>query len=94
MAKRSPSLDAIDREIGRNIRMQRRIRDITQAQLAVAIGVSAHQLQKYETGANRIAASRLVQVAAVLGAEVKRLVPNVIAPNMGPDRTEKREPTA
>jgi len=43
---------------------------ITQAQLADAVGIRFQQIQKYETGANRISASRMHDVAAVLKVPV------------------------
>ena len=39
---------------------------ISQSTLAAAIGVTFQQVQKYERGANRIGASRLHRLAAVL----------------------------
>ncbi|GAB5470455.1 MAG: hypothetical protein Kilf2KO_34850 [Rhodospirillales bacterium] len=44
----------------------RRSRKLTQAQLAGALGVSYQQVQKYESGTNRISAGRLYQIARVL----------------------------
>jgi transcriptional regulator with XRE-family HTH domain len=43
---------------------------VTQQQLADRVGVRFQQIQKYETGANRISASRLWDIAAVLGVPV------------------------
>lgn len=42
-------------------------RGIRQTALAARIGVSFQQLQKYEQGAARVGASRLAQIATVLG---------------------------
>jgi len=41
--------------------------------LAERIGVTFQQMQKYERGANRVGASRLSQVASVLGVSVGEL---------------------
>lgn len=38
----------------------------TQTDLADAIGLTQQQIQKYETGANRVTAGRLVQIATAL----------------------------
>lgn len=43
---------------------------MSQTTLAHKIGVSLQQLQKYEKGANRIAFSRMLRVAAVLKVDV------------------------
>jgi transcriptional regulator with XRE-family HTH domain len=40
--------------------------DMSQVRLGDAIGLTFQQVQKYEKGANRISASRLQQIAAVL----------------------------
>ena len=43
---------------------------MTQHALAKALGVSFQQVQKYETGANRVGAARLGQIAAALGVPI------------------------
>tara|TARA_R100001369_G_scaffold79169_1_gene109144 strand:- start:2730 stop:3032 length:303 start_codon:yes stop_codon:yes gene_type:complete len=43
---------------------------MTQPQLAEAVGIKFQQIQKYETGANRISASRLWDVAEALDVEI------------------------
>ena len=58
--------DAIDIHVGRRIRMRRVWRDMTQVALAGAIGLTFQQVQKYEKGTNRVSASRLTEIAAVL----------------------------
>ncbi len=56
----------VDLKVGNNILKLRQLRGITQHELADRIGLSFQQLQKYETGANRISASRMHDVAIVL----------------------------
>ena len=43
---------------------------MSQSDLGAALGVSFQQVQKYERGANRLGASRLVRAAEVLGVPV------------------------
>ena len=62
--------DDIDRRIGRAIRLYRRVRNVTQGQLGHALGVTYQQVQKFETGRNRIAVSRLFQISAALRVPV------------------------
>jgi transcriptional regulator with XRE-family HTH domain len=50
--------------------MGRKTRNISQSKLADAIGVTYQQVQKYESGANRIGSSRLQQIAHVLQVSV------------------------
>ena len=64
----------IDVEIGRRIRQTRTKRRVTQEDLAKRLGLSCQQLQKYESGSNRISVSRLVQVAQSLNADVTELL--------------------
>lgn len=42
----------------------------TQVQLADAVGITFQQIQKYERGVNRIAASRLWQMADFLNTDI------------------------
>jgi transcriptional regulator with XRE-family HTH domain len=60
----------IDQHVGERIRLRRTERGLTQEQLAEALDVSYQQVQKYETGANRISAGRLYEIARRLGVEV------------------------
>lgn len=43
---------------------------MTQQQLAQCVGIKFQQIQKYETGANRVSASRLWDIADALDVEV------------------------
>lgn len=60
----------IDRHVGARIRIRRREAGLTQSQLAEAVGVTFQQVQKYERAANRISASKLWEIAQVLGVSV------------------------
>ncbi len=66
---------SVDRYIGSRIREERIKRGMSQAELAQRIGVTYQQAHKYERGVNRTAASRLVQIAEVLGVEASDLLP-------------------
>jgi transcriptional regulator with XRE-family HTH domain len=60
----------IDQHVGERIRLLRTERGLTQEQLAAALEVSYQQVQKYETGANRISAGRIYEIARKLGVDV------------------------
>jgi len=60
----------IDQHVGERIRLRRTERGLTQEQLAAALDVSYQQVQKYETGANRISAGRIYEIARKLDVEV------------------------
>jgi transcriptional regulator with XRE-family HTH domain len=62
---RSPDA-VVDVHLGQEIRRRRRELGLTQHQLADACGVRFQQIQKYERGANRIAASRLWKIALAM----------------------------
>ncbi|MDI1265397.1 MAG: helix-turn-helix transcriptional regulator [bacterium] len=66
----------LDEMVGAKIRLFRTNRGMSQSLLAEKIGVSFQQVQKYEKGANRVGASRLSQIAAVLGISVGELFEN------------------
>lgn len=60
----------IDSLVGDRIRRRRILLGFTQDQLGEALGISYQQIQKYETGANRISAGRLYQIAETLETPV------------------------
>src|SRR6201997_5903078 len=60
----------IDKVIGRNIRIHRLGRKMSQTELGDQLGVSFQQVQKYENGTNRGGSGRLYQIAAILGIHV------------------------
>ena len=64
----------IDRHIGRQLRRFREARGYSQATMGRAIGLSFQQIQKYESGANRLSASRLILLARALGVEPQDLM--------------------
>ncbi|WP_419756455.1 helix-turn-helix domain-containing protein [Brevundimonas sp.] len=66
-------LDPADIRIGRCVAERRIQQGRTQAQLGTAIGVTFQQVQKYERGLNRIAASTLERIAAYLDCPVANL---------------------
>lgn len=67
--------DAVDRAVGRRIAARRAALGRSQSALALDVGVSFQQLQKYESGLNRVSASRLHRIALVLGVPVADLFP-------------------
>ena len=60
----------VDVHVGKRIRHRRWMNGTTQQQLAEAVGIKFQQIQKYETGMNRVSASRLWDIAHVLGVPV------------------------
>lgn len=62
--------DPIDRHVGARIRLRRNMLGISQEKLAEGLGLSFQQVQKYEKGANRVGASRLQHIAAILNTPI------------------------
>ena len=67
---KSRSINAIDQHVGQRVRAQRLLKGMSQQALASALGLTFQQVQKYEGGANRVSASRLSQIAEVLGVPI------------------------
>ena len=59
----------VDAHVGKRIRHRRWMVGMTQQQLADKVGIKFQQIQKYETGMNRVSASRLWDVADALGVQ-------------------------
>jgi len=60
----------VDVHVGKRVRHRRWMVGMTQQQLAECVGIKFQQIQKYETGMNRISASRLWDIAEALNAPV------------------------
>ena len=68
MSARGPT--SIDQHVGARLRLRRSMLDMSQSELGEKLGVTFQQVQKYERGTNRIGASRLFNVARVMGVPV------------------------
>lgn len=60
----------VDLHVGKRIRHCRWLVGITQQQLAEKVGIKFQQIQKYETGANRVSASRLWDISETLNVSI------------------------
>lgn len=60
----------VDVHVGKRVRHRRWLIGMTQQQLAERVGIKFQQIQKYETGANRVSASRLWDIAEALDVPV------------------------
>ena len=56
----------VDTHVGRQMRARRELRGLPQKELARQLNISFQQVQKYESGANRISASKMWQLCDVL----------------------------
>jgi transcriptional regulator with XRE-family HTH domain len=64
--------NAIDRKLGQRVRARRLEIGMSQERLAELLGVTFQQVQKYEKGVNRIAASRLFDISGALDMSISR----------------------
>ena len=60
----------VDVHVGERLRTQRALYGMSQPDLAKRLGITFQQLQKYESGANRMSAGRIWQASRTLGAPV------------------------
>ena len=65
--------DVVDVLVGRNIRILRKQRRMSQTDLANKIGVTFQQVQKYENGTNRVGSGRLFRISAIFNVPIATL---------------------
>jgi transcriptional regulator with XRE-family HTH domain len=63
--------------------MRRMLVGMSQEKLGDSLGLTFQQVQKYEKGANRIGASRLYQIARVLGVPIEFFYDGVLPDGQG-----------
>ena len=62
--------DPVDIHVGKRIKLRRTMLKVSQDQLANEIGVTFQQIQKYESGHNRVSASRLFDISIFLSCHI------------------------
>ena len=82
------SPDPTDKHVGSRVRMRRLMLELSQTQLANALGITFQQVQKYEKGTNRVSASRLQQISIVLQVSVPFFFEGLPAPSNKPAKTD------
>ena len=63
--------NTVDSHVGARVRLRRMLLGMSQEKLGESLGLTFQQVQKYEKGVNRIGASRLFDLAHVLGVPVQ-----------------------
>ena len=61
----------IDRHVGSQIKLRRKEVGLSQERLGDAMGLTFQQIQKYESGANRVGSSRLHDLSLILGRPIE-----------------------
>src|SRR6516162_6776863 len=64
------TINPTDKYVGSRLRMRRLMLDMSQTNIADALGLTFQQVQKYEKGSNRISASRLQHLSQILQVPV------------------------
>jgi transcriptional regulator with XRE-family HTH domain len=80
--------DPVDIHVGGRIRTRRLLIGMNQETLAKALDLTFQQVQKYEGGANRVSASRLSQIAEVLGVPITYFFSDLETGGEEPDTRE------
>ncbi|MBU0800426.1 MAG: helix-turn-helix domain-containing protein [Alphaproteobacteria bacterium] len=76
---RRPRVSAADRIIGETLRRLRLERGVSQEAVAFMLGVSYQQVQKYESGTNRISLARLLTLRDFYGVTLESFLEDVPA---------------
>ena len=78
----------VDVHVGKRIRHRRWMVGMTQQQLADRVGIKFQQIQKYETGMNRVSASRLWDISEALGTSISFFFEGLSVQNEGTPATD------
>lgn len=76
--------DPVDMLVGRNIKLHRLAKSMSQEELAHKLGLTFQQLQKYERGINRVGGGRLFRISTILGIEISAFFEGAERPERGP----------
>jgi transcriptional regulator with XRE-family HTH domain len=76
----------VDRHVGHQIRIRRMQSNISLGDLGTGIGVSLQQVQKYESGKNRVSASMLYELASRLKVPVSKFYEGLPDPETSQDQ--------
>ncbi len=61
---------AIDASVGKQLKKRRKELKLSQTQLGDMLGITYQQIQKYESGANKVSPGRLVHLSKTLGVQL------------------------
>ena len=72
--------DERDRIIGLRVKAYRDIKGLSQTELGDAVGVTFQQIQKYESGKNKVSVSRLIDMCKILDVSLMNFVSGLEKP--------------
>jgi transcriptional regulator with XRE-family HTH domain len=68
----------IAKNVGRKIKFFRQLKGLSQSEIAVHLGITFQQFQKYESGKNRIPVPRLMKLANIFGVKMSIFFENTV----------------
>ena len=86
--------NAVDAAVGDRIRRLRQLRHLSQSRLGEAVGLSFQQIQKYESGKNRMALSTFVRICEALDCRPSEVMTEVERLQVQPHLGDARGPPA
>ncbi len=90
---RGKGISPIDGHVGARVRLRRTLLGLNQTKLGEKLGMSFQQEQKYESGKNRISASRLYDLSRVLDVSIEHffedMPPEVAASSPAAEKSGK-----
>lgn len=84
------SATAADVRVGQRLHMARCAARMTQNALAKHLGMSFQQIQKYEKGTSRIAATTLLRISQILNVSLGYFFEDFYTPEPSPGRTDRQ----
>ncbi len=91
MEKEQKIIHPVDKHVGQRLRQRRWVVGITQQQLAENVGIKFQQIQKYETGANRVSASRLWDISRALDVPISYFFEDMVDDDQAVSEEEANE---
>lgn len=79
----------VDIHVGRQIKSQRLARGLSQEEFGRRLELTFQQIQKYETGYNRVSASRLYEITQVLEVPVGYFFEGLDMTEQGPEPLDR-----
>jgi transcriptional regulator with XRE-family HTH domain len=77
--KKPRSPNWIDKHLAGQIRGRRRAIEMSQDRLAQQLGITFQQIQKYESGKNRLSAARLFEICQIFGVPIASMFEDIPA---------------
>lgn len=74
----------INKQIGTQIKALRKLNKMSQTELGDEIGITYQQIQKYESGANKVSPERFYQLADVFGISVTEFFKDELETGLNP----------